>query len=242
MLPSLGARLAAAPLAARATAYTGAWTAYAIGLQLALDAFCRFFHSRGLLVRLRGAGRRRERRGSRGSAPVSAAASPVLGLPPAPRAPRASSRRARRSDARAPRCPSSPSPTPAPRCSLPAPAPSLLPPPSTKVRTAKEPKIGAARMLAVDTVGYLSWMCLIGLLQVGLGVGWRAGGAQGCGGQARARSARALGRAPRGARRRPNNCTPPPHPAQAWLNPSWGDWSYDANLIALFWYQVPYML
>ncbi|KAI8469894.1 MAG: diacylglycerol acyltransferase-domain-containing protein [Monoraphidium minutum] len=101
MLPSLGAAVAAWPLAPRAAAYCAMWTGYALGLQLAVEA-------------LGGAAR----------------------LP----------------------------------------------------KLTKAPGYSRALMLAMDAQGFLSWF------------------------------------------------------AAAWLNPSWGDWSYSANFIALFWYQVPYMM
>jgi hypothetical protein len=48
-------------------------------------------------------------------------------------------------------------------------------------------------MIAVEVAGYLSWMCVVGVLH-------------------------------------------------AWANPNWADWNYSANLILLFWYQIPYMM
>jgi hypothetical protein len=115
-------------------------------------------------------------------------------------------------------------------------------------KTTRPPQHGAAKMLAVECLGYASWLCGIGLLQVGdrlSGIPSRLPErGRWCGACVAARSAGwgAASRGPCWPHVRPHGGRPPPRPAiarlQAWVNPGWGDWSYAANPVLLFWYQV----
>ena len=181
MLPSLGATVAAWPLAGRAAAYTSVWATYALVLQALVTGYCALLDRAGLIAR-----------------------------------------------------------------------PKSLP--------QRAPAKGAAAMIAVEWVSYASYFVGAGLLQVRRAP---APASSRCGAprrrprprrspvSARRASSPPPAGAPRAAQRhpgppptpaqRPPPRSPPPLARQALVNPSWSDWDYSLNFIAVWWWHLPFL-